>query len=78
MANFLGAERRFNGQGAVGPFPSGLEIDSYTGQSSQDRSQMLVREMFTTSSVTVKICTIDEAASEAGRCVGVHGQETNR
>ena len=39
MANFLGAERRFNGQGAVGPFPSGLEIDSYTGQSSQDRSQ---------------------------------------
>ena len=26
---------------------------------------MLVREMFTTSSVTVKICTIDEAASEA-------------
>jgi hypothetical protein len=69
MANFLGVRETIQwARVAVeAPFPSGSEMDSYTWQFSQRSTTMPVRESSQTSSVTVKICTIDEAASEALR-----------
>ena len=67
MANFLGVERRFNGRGLLSraPLPFWFR-DGFLYLAILARSTtMPVRESSQTSSVTVKICTIDEAASEA-------------
>ena len=67
MANFLGVERRFNGRELLsgGPLPFWLR-DRFLYLAILVRPTAIpVRELSQTSSVTVKICTIDEAASEA-------------